>query len=202
MANPPKPGILASAKEGTVEGQRLVLCTYELLYRYLADGNLILWKSMNPPCYHDWTLRRDEPLIHSVIAIWQSEFGITSADTERLKTAHQQLRITEHPEASPNTLPRLFYFWNLLTPFVLDVRSKPRPAKVSWLVSCWRHHRQVDLPFALMLYLAHDLSLAIACSLLSDWSQMVTALLNAVHRCISAGDFTLMREISKIALSE
>ncbi|XP_048399577.1 gem-associated protein 5 isoform X2 [Stegostoma tigrinum] len=142
-------------------GQRLVLCTYELLYRYLADGNLILWKNTNPPCYHDWTLRRDEPLVHLVIAVWQSEFGITAADPERLKSAHQQLRITEHPETSPSTLPRL-----------------------------------------LMLYLAHDLSLAIACCLLSDWSQMVTALLNAVHRCISAGDFTLMQEISKIALSD
>ncbi|XP_043560145.1 gem-associated protein 5 [Chiloscyllium plagiosum] len=116
-------------------GQRLVLCTYELLYRYLADGNLTLWKSMNAPCYHDWTLRSDEPLIRSVIAIWQSEFGITPANTERLKTGHQQLRMTEHPAASPNTSPRL-----------------------------------------LMLYLAHDLSVAIACSLLSDWTQMTTDL--------------------------
>ncbi|XP_060692934.1 gem-associated protein 5 [Hemiscyllium ocellatum] len=142
-------------------GHRLVLCTYELLYRYLADGNLTLWKSMNTPCYHDWTLQSDKPLIRSVIAIWQSEFGITPANTERLKTGHQQLRMTEHPAASPNTPPRL-----------------------------------------LMLYLAHDLSVAIACSLLSDWAQMVTALLSAVHRCVNAGDFTLMQEVSKITLSE
>ncbi|XP_041050023.1 gem-associated protein 5 [Carcharodon carcharias] len=88
-------------------GQRLVLCTCELLYRYLADRDLILWKSLNSPCYHDWTFRSEEPLINSVTAVWQSEFGITGADLERLKVAHQQLRMMEQPETSLNTPPRL-----------------------------------------------------------------------------------------------
>ncbi|XP_038652180.1 gem-associated protein 5, partial [Scyliorhinus canicula] len=76
-------------------GQRLVLCTYELLYRYLANRDLVLWKSMNTPCYHNWTLLNDQPLINSVTAVWQSEFGITGDNAERLKIAHQQLRMTE-----------------------------------------------------------------------------------------------------------
>ncbi|XP_067900168.1 gem-associated protein 5 [Heterodontus francisci] len=142
-------------------GQRLVLCTYELLYRYLADRELVLWKSMNPPCYNSWSLQNDEPLINSVTAVWQSEFGITSADKERLKTVDGQLRRMEHPVTSHNTPPRL-----------------------------------------LMLHLAHELSLAISNMLLSDYTQMVTVLLEAVVCCVNAGNFTLMQEISKIALPE
>ncbi|XP_078062482.1 gem-associated protein 5 isoform X2 [Mustelus asterias] len=88
-------------------GQRLVLCTYELLYRHLADRGLILWRSMNTPCYNNWTLPEGEPLVTSVTSVWESEFGITRDATERLQMAHQQLRTTERPEASPNTPPRL-----------------------------------------------------------------------------------------------
>ncbi|GCB76510.1 hypothetical protein scyTo_0016566, partial [Scyliorhinus torazame] len=142
-------------------GQRLVLCTYELLYRYLANRDLILWKSMNTPCYHNWTLLNDQPLINSVTAVWQSEFGITGDNADRLKIAHQQLRMTDHPEASPNTPTRL-----------------------------------------LMLHLSHEVSLSITCMLLSDWAQMVTVQLKAVLRCVNAGDFILMQQISKIVLPE
>ncbi|XP_067852096.1 gem-associated protein 5 [Heptranchias perlo] len=142
-------------------GQRLVLCTYELLYRCLSDRNLTLWKSMNSPCYHSWTLRSDEPLINSVIAVWQSEFGITCADMDRLKTAHQQIRGTEYTAASHNTPPRL-----------------------------------------LLLHLSHEISLAIISMLMSDYAETVTVLLNALVRCIDAGQFTLMQEISKVVLPE
>uniref|UniRef100_UPI00398EDF24 gem-associated protein 5 isoform X2 n=1 Tax=Pristiophorus japonicus TaxID=55135 RepID=UPI00398EDF24 len=114
--------------QGSLLGQRLVLCTYELLYRSLADRDLTLWKSISAPCYHSWALRSGEPLINAVTAVWQSEFGIMAADMGRLKTAHSQLRMTEYPTASLNTPPRLL---------LLHLSQELSLAITSMLLSAW-----------------------------------------------------------------
>ncbi|XP_051869754.1 gem-associated protein 5 [Pristis pectinata] len=88
-------------------GQRLVLCTYEQLYRRLAERELVLWRSINPPRYHGWSLCPEGSLIDSMLTVWRSEFGVTVADEGRLEAAHCQLRTTEYPEASANTPARL-----------------------------------------------------------------------------------------------
>ncbi|XP_072120245.1 gem-associated protein 5 [Mobula birostris] len=138
-------------------GQRLVLCTYELLYRSLAEKQLVLWRSIDPPHYHRWSLHAEGSLIDSMLTVWSSEFGVSMVDECRLEAAHSQLRTTVYPEASANTPARL-----------------------------------------LQLQMSHELSLALSCTLLSNYAESVVTLLKVLVRCLSAGNFTLMQEIGKV----
>nr|XP_033783003.1 gem-associated protein 5 [Geotrypetes seraphini] len=98
----------ALQQQDSLLGQRLVFCTSELLYKSLPEGGAIEWKSLSPPCFHNWVVRHKDPFLDTVAEVWQGAFGVTTI--EQSKAAFQQLHGTEHPPATPNTSARQLLF--------------------------------------------------------------------------------------------
>ncbi|XP_069754122.1 gem-associated protein 5 [Narcine bancroftii] len=88
-------------------GQSLVVCTYELLYQTLADRDVVLWKSLNAPRYHSWSIQPRGFLIDTMLTVWSTEFGVSAMDGIRLGEARRQLKATEYPAPSAHTQARL-----------------------------------------------------------------------------------------------
>ncbi|KAF4077608.1 hypothetical protein AMELA_G00210050 [Ameiurus melas] len=84
--------------QDTLLGHRLVFCVCELLTQRLSHTGLVTWTS--PSC-HAWSKPSDEQcFLGAVQSVWRSVFGLNSADPDRLRTLHQQLRTVENPPAT------------------------------------------------------------------------------------------------------
>ncbi|XP_030069204.1 gem-associated protein 5 isoform X2 [Microcaecilia unicolor] len=98
----------ALQQQNSLLGQRLVFCTSELFYKSLPEGGATDWKSLSPPCFHNWAVSHKDPFLHTVAEVWQRAFGMNTI--EQSKAAFQQLHGTEHPPATPNTSARQLLF--------------------------------------------------------------------------------------------
>uniref|UniRef100_A0A4W3I1A9 Gem-associated protein 5-like n=1 Tax=Callorhinchus milii TaxID=7868 RepID=A0A4W3I1A9_CALMI len=87
-------------------GQRLLLCTHELLYRRLEERDVLLWRSANAPRFHSWGALASQSFLSSVQGVWRGEFGLETSETDNLETLRKQLSTTECPPATPNTPPK------------------------------------------------------------------------------------------------
>lgn len=80
-------------------GHQLVFCTSELLHQCLAGAELIDWSSASS---HGWTVGSGVPFVDAVAVVWEREFGVSSADVEKVKLLHQQVKSVENPAATAN----------------------------------------------------------------------------------------------------
>ncbi|MGH0148960.1 UNVERIFIED_CONTAM: hypothetical protein FKN15_072205 [Acipenser sinensis] len=81
------------------DGHQLVFCTSELLHQCLAGAELIDWSSASS---HGWTVGSGVPFVDAVAVVWEREFGVSSADVEKVKLLHQQVKSVENPAATAN----------------------------------------------------------------------------------------------------
>ncbi|MGH0178317.1 UNVERIFIED_CONTAM: hypothetical protein FKN15_012375 [Acipenser sinensis] len=82
-----------------IKGHQLVFCTSELLHQCLAGAELIDWSSASS---HGWTVGSGVPFVDAVAVVWEREFGVSSADVEKVKLLHQQVKSVENPAATAN----------------------------------------------------------------------------------------------------
>ncbi|XP_072517898.1 gem-associated protein 5 [Salminus brasiliensis] len=86
--------------QGTLLGHRLVLCVSELLTQRLSHTGVVSWSSA---LSHAWSKPTEEAFLPAVQRVWQSEFGLDSADLDQVKVLHQQLRAIENPPVTTST---------------------------------------------------------------------------------------------------
>ncbi|XP_077182554.1 gem-associated protein 5 isoform X3 [Paroedura picta] len=96
-------------------GQRLVFCLHELLHKCLSERNPVQNRSPSIPCYHSWVVNQDCSFIEIVTTVWQSIFGVHTA--EQAQNMFEQLQNIQYPPATSNTPPQqlLFYVSHELT---------------------------------------------------------------------------------------
>ncbi|XP_072256588.1 gem-associated protein 5 isoform X2 [Pyxicephalus adspersus] len=86
-------------------GQRLLLCTSELLYSHTTEKTAIDWKTQATPCFHEWASSGiEDTFITKLTGVWQKEYGVSTAD--QYSEAYQQLCSSETPPSTPNTIPK------------------------------------------------------------------------------------------------
>uniref|UniRef100_W5KHC4 Gem nuclear organelle associated protein 5 n=1 Tax=Astyanax mexicanus TaxID=7994 RepID=W5KHC4_ASTMX len=86
--------------QSTLLGHRLVLCVNELLTQRLSHTGVVSWSSV---LYHTWSKPTEEDFLPAVLRVWQSEFGLDSANLDQMKAIHQQLRAIENPPITTST---------------------------------------------------------------------------------------------------
>ncbi|XP_015272563.1 PREDICTED: gem-associated protein 5 [Gekko japonicus] len=96
-------------------GHRLVFCLNELLHKCLHERSPVQNRSPSIPCYHSWVVRQDCSFIEMVTTVWESIFGVRTA--EQAQNVFEQLQTIPYPHATSNTPPQqlLFYVSHELT---------------------------------------------------------------------------------------
>ncbi|XP_062977629.1 gem-associated protein 5 [Elgaria multicarinata webbii] len=104
-------------------GHRLVFCLNELLHKSLSEQDLVENRGPSAPCYHSWAAKQDCSFIEMVISVWQSIFGVNTA--EQSQNLFEQLRTQEYPTTTSNTHPRqlLFHISHELTLAFLSLQA-------------------------------------------------------------------------------
>ncbi|XP_054834207.1 gem-associated protein 5 isoform X3 [Eublepharis macularius] len=104
-------------------GHRLVFCLNELLHKCLSERNPVENRSPSVPCYHSWVVKKDCSFIEIVTTIWQSVFGVHTA--EQAQNMFEQLQSIEYPPVTSNTHLRqlLFYISHELTLALLSYQT-------------------------------------------------------------------------------
>ncbi|KGL83083.1 Gem-associated protein 5, partial [Tinamus guttatus] len=95
-------------QQKTLFGQRLVFCLNELLCKRLSEGKPCEQKGSSSPCYHSWEVNKEAPFLATVVAVWQSALGLSTA--EQATCAREQLRSIQYPPATSNTHPKQLLF--------------------------------------------------------------------------------------------
>ncbi|XP_064222623.1 gem-associated protein 5 isoform X1 [Aotus nancymaae] len=83
----------------SLQGQRLVFCLLELLFRHLEEKQLSEGKSSSS--YHTWTTGTEGPFVERVTAVWKSIFNLHTP--EQYQEAFQKLQNIKYPSATNNT---------------------------------------------------------------------------------------------------
>ncbi|KAL7844635.1 hypothetical protein SRHO_G00231740 [Serrasalmus rhombeus] len=83
--------------QDTLLGHRLVFCVSELLTQRLSVTGVVSWSSASS---HAWSKPTEEDFLSAIQRVWQSEFGLATADLDQIKAFHQQLRAIENPSAT------------------------------------------------------------------------------------------------------
>ncbi|XP_035145250.1 gem-associated protein 5 isoform X2 [Callithrix jacchus] len=83
----------------SLQGQRLVFCLLELLFRHLEEKQLSEGKSSSS--YHTWTIGTEGPFMERVTAVWKSIFSLDTP--EQYQEAFQKLQNIKYPSATNNT---------------------------------------------------------------------------------------------------
>ncbi|XP_066501896.1 gem-associated protein 5 [Hoplias malabaricus] len=111
--------------QDTLLGHQLVLCVNELLAQRLSLTASVSWSSASS---HAWSKPTEEDFLPAVQRVWQSEFGLATADLSQITTLHQQLRAIESPPATASMPIK-----QLLSQVALDVAV----SVVSQLLGDW-----------------------------------------------------------------
>ncbi|XP_077324510.1 gem-associated protein 5 isoform X2 [Lithobates pipiens] len=107
-------------------GQRLLLCTSELLYSHVAEKTGIDWKTQATPCFHEWAGSGSEDTFMSKLTgVWQ-EYGVCTAD--QYTEAYQQLCSSETPPSTANTIPKQL---------LLHISQEVALSALSYLMKNW-----------------------------------------------------------------
>ncbi|XP_062941453.1 gem-associated protein 5 isoform X2 [Cynocephalus volans] len=103
----------------SLQGQRLVFCLLELLFRRLEEKHLSEGKSSSSS-YHVWTAGTEGPFVERLTAVWKSIFGLDTL--EQYQAAFQKLQNIKYPSATNNTPSKqlLFHICHDLTLAVLS----------------------------------------------------------------------------------
>uniref|UniRef100_A0A2K5PH88 Gem nuclear organelle associated protein 5 n=1 Tax=Cebus imitator TaxID=2715852 RepID=A0A2K5PH88_CEBIM len=83
----------------SLQGQRLVFCLLELLFRHLEEKQLSEGKGSSS--YHTWTTGTEGPFMERVTAVWKSIFSLDTP--EQYQEAFQKLQNIKYPSATNNT---------------------------------------------------------------------------------------------------
>ncbi|XP_036380032.1 gem-associated protein 5 [Megalops cyprinoides] len=105
---------------------RILHCCNELLFVRLSETNVIVTRSC--PLTHSWARPHGDSFLNTVRGVWQTEFGVSANDLDKIRSLHQQLKAIDNPAATPN-IP--------INQLVFHVSQDVTLCVLSWLLGEW-----------------------------------------------------------------